>query len=76
MFYGCSVLKILDLSNFIITKVTNMDSMFYGCRHLSYIHLNVSHIKTTINIDNIFCLTGIFEVDSFPDNITLNCNGI
>ena len=31
MFYGCSSLKELNLSNFNTNNVTNMECMFYGC---------------------------------------------
>ena len=34
MFYGCSSLQELDLSNFNITKVSQMDDMFKGCDSL------------------------------------------
>jgi len=33
MFYGCSNLKTLDLSNFDTSSVKNMDSMFYDCNN-------------------------------------------
>ena len=31
MFYECSLLKELNLSNFYINNETNMTDMFYGC---------------------------------------------
>ena len=31
MFYGCSLLKELNLSKFHINNVTDMSGMFYGC---------------------------------------------
>ena len=31
MFYGCSSLKELNISNFNTKNVTFMDDMFYGC---------------------------------------------
>ena len=31
MFYGCSSLKELNLSNFNTNNVTDMECMFYGC---------------------------------------------
>ena len=31
MFWGCSSLKELNLSNFNTNNVTNMEWMFYGC---------------------------------------------
>ena len=34
MFWGCSSLKELNLSNFNTSKVTNMESMFSNCNSL------------------------------------------
>ena len=34
MFYGCSSLKELNLSNFHTNKATDMLGMFYGCSEL------------------------------------------
>ena len=34
MFYNCSALTSLDVSNFDTKQVTDMDSMFYNCSHL------------------------------------------
>jgi len=42
MFYGCSGLTSLDLSNFDTSQVTTMNSIFHGCRSLT----------TTITISN------------------------
>jgi len=39
MFYGCSKLSKLSLSNFNTAKVTNMSYMFYGCSKLSKLNL-------------------------------------
>ena len=50
MFYGCSSLKQLDLSNFITDNVTDMSYMFYNC--LSIQKINISSIK--IISQNIF----------------------
>ena len=33
MFYGCSFLKELKASSFIINDETNMSDMFYGCHN-------------------------------------------
>lgn len=32
MFYGCSALENIDVSNFNTSNVTNMSYMFYDCR--------------------------------------------
>ena len=46
MFFGCSSLTSLNLSNFNTSQVTNMDFMFYGCSSLEYINLiNFKEIK-------------------------------
>ena len=45
MFYGCSGLKSLDLSNFDTSKVTNMGSMFSACIGLK--SLDVSNFDTS-----------------------------
>ena len=44
MFYKCSKLTSLDVSNFNTAKVTTMGSMFYGCSSLT--SLDVSHFNT------------------------------
>ena len=38
MFYKCSSLTSLDVSNFDTSNVTDMDSMFYGCSKLKTIY--------------------------------------
>jgi surface protein len=38
MFKHCAKLTSLDLSNFNIQNVNNVDSMFYGCQLLKYIN--------------------------------------
>ena len=45
MFYGCTSLKYLDLSNFNISQVTSMNEIFYGCSSLNY--LNLSNFNTS-----------------------------
>ena len=45
MFYNCSSLKSLDLTNFNISQVSNMTSMFYNCKNLSF--LNLSNFDTS-----------------------------
>ena len=34
MFYGCSSLTNINLSNFITNNVTNINGMLYGCKKL------------------------------------------
>ena len=54
MFYGCYALISLDLSNFYIKNVTNMEYMFFGCNSL--IKLNISSFNTNkvINKESMF----------------------
>ena len=40
MFYNCSSLSNLDLSNFNTKTVKNMGYMFYGCNKLSSLNLS------------------------------------
>ena len=40
MFYGCSALTSLNVSNFNTAKVTDMRCMFYGCSALTTIYCN------------------------------------
>ena len=44
MFYNCSSLKGLNLSNFNTNNVDNMSNMFYGCSSLK--ELNASNFNT------------------------------
>ena len=50
MFYQCSALKVLDLSNFDTYKVTNMKGTFCGCKSLKV--LTKSNFNT-INVTNM-----------------------
>lgn len=51
MFYGCSVLKTLDLSNFDTKNVTNMQSMFNGCSALTTIYASDKFVTTACEFD-------------------------
>ena len=70
MFYDCTLLTSINLSNFNTNNVTYMNSMFYNCSSLSSINLenfntnNVTDIHsmfegcsslTSLNIDNFNC---------------------
>ena len=41
MFESCYELEYLDLSNFDVSNVTNMDRMFADCRKLKHLKLNL-----------------------------------
>ena len=47
MFYDCSALKSLDLSNFDTKNVTDMQSMFNGCSALTTIYASEKFVTTT-----------------------------
>ena len=59
MFYGCSNLTSLDLSNFDTSNVTNMTYMFRGCVNLKTITMigcgqtTIDKIKAQLTKDNI-----------------------
>ncbi len=41
MFYNCSMLSTINLSNFDTSKVTWINNLFDGCINLEYINLNI-----------------------------------
>ena len=65
MFYGCSSLKELNLSNFNINNVTDMASMFSRCSSLE--ELNLSNFNT----NNVTNMNGMFSrcSDQFKNKI-------
>ena len=54
MFYGCSALKSLDLTNFNTAKVTNMGNMFNGCSALTSLDLTNFNTANVTNMGNMF----------------------
>ena len=54
MFYNCSSLKELDLSNFNTNNVTNMSYMFFGCSSLNELNLFNFNTNNVINISGMF----------------------
>ena len=54
MFYGCSALKSLDLTNFNTAKVTNMDNMFYRCSTLTSLDLKNFNTAEVTNMYHMF----------------------
>ena len=54
MFYRCTSLKELNLSNFNTTKVTDMSQMFMECSDLT--HINLSNFDTSNVTDMAICL--------------------
>lgn len=64
MFFGCSKLSVLDLSEFYTTGITDMQSMFYQCRALT--RLDISHFDTSQvnNMQSMFAqCTSLVEID-------------
>ena len=57
MFYECSLLKSIDLSNFDTSSVTTMESMFYTCSSLKSIDLsnfNTSSLDPSYGMNSMF----------------------
>ena len=54
MFFGCSSLKELNLSNFNTNNVTDMNCMFFQCKSLN--ELNISNFNT----NNVTNMSGMF----------------
>ena len=74
MFYGCSALKSLDLTNFNTAKVTNMGNMFNGCSALTSLDLTNFNTAKVTYMNNMFegcsALTTIYASDKFDtDNV-------
>ena len=63
MFYECSSLKELNLSNFNTNNVTNMCHMFFGCSILK--ELNLSNFNTN-KVTNMFSLVIRLLVSADP----------
>ena len=57
MFYGCSSLNLLNLTNFNTSNVESFESMFYNTSKLEYLNLKIAGIKNNSNSKNIFSLT-------------------
>ena len=56
MFYNCSSLKQLDLSNFNTSNVNSMYCMFYGCNSLNL--LDISHFNLNKVVDMLWMFSG------------------
>ena len=50
MFYNCSKLKEINISNFNIDKLISADCMFYRCKSLSHLNLSSFNNKHKINM--------------------------
>ena len=59
MFYGCSLLKELNLSNFNTNNVITMDGIFNGCSSLK--ELDLSNFNTNNVIDMSYMFNGCLD---------------
>ena len=60
MFYGCSSLTSLDLSNFNTSNVTDMNFMFYGCTSLTSLNLSNCDMSKVTSVSGTF--NGCFKL--------------
>ena len=54
MFYGCSSLKELNISNFNTSNVTNMSYLFYKCSSLEDINVSSWNVQKVENMRFMF----------------------
>ena len=54
MFYGCSSLKEINLTNFNTNDVINMSHMFYGCSSLKELNLTNFDTSNVIDMKDMF----------------------
>ena len=54
MFYCCSSLKYLDLSNFNTSNLNNINYMFEGCSSLMYLNLYSFKLNDSVKMFDIF----------------------
>ena len=74
MFYDCSHLKEIDLTNFITNKVTNMAYMFSGCHNLKKIDLSNFNTEKVDNMEHAFygCNNlNYLDISNFRTNKTI-----
>ena len=65
MFYNCSNLNFLDLSNFKTSKVKNMNNMFYHCEKLISLNLSNFNTEKVENIKKMFYKCKMLEYINF-----------
>ena len=54
MFYGCSSLTSLDLSNFNTSQTSNFEGLFSGCSSLIYLDISNLDSNKASNIEDMF----------------------
>lgn len=83
MFYNCSSLENINLTNFSTKSVLRMDYMFFSCSKLKYLNLENFNTLKCISFNNIFGNCEGLELylnpeitrnllDNIPDNIIIN----
>ena len=67
MFYGCSSLKKLNLSNFNTNNVTDMSGIFFECKSLKEINLSNFNTKNVTDMHSMFsyCSLLILKLERF-----------
>ena len=73
MFFSCSSLTSLDLSNFDTSNVTNMQEMFSGCSKLKDVYITVE--ETLNKLTNNLTSQGSTYIPSNNGNCTIHYNG-
>lgn len=79
MFYGCSNLVSLDVSNLNTSNITNMSHMFCGCSNL--VSLDVSNFDTSkvISMDSMFAVCSVLtslDVSNFDTSKVTGMGGM
>ena len=59
MFYLCSSLKELKITNYNTYIITNMSSMFYGCSSLKDLNITNFNTNNAIYIDFMFLCSSL-----------------
>ena len=73
MFYGCSQLQSIILSNFKSSKITSMNNMFEGCTSLKFLDISSCDSDMTSSISSMFNgVTSLEYINIY--NTTLSSN--
>ena len=79
MFYNCSSLQSLDLTNFNSYILSNMSYMFSGCTSLKILDLSNFNSKNVTNINNLFsyCYSlQVLNLDKFNTENVINMSNV
>ena len=74
MFYECSSLESIDLSNIDTSSVTEMISMFYYCSSLKSIDLSSFDTSSVIEMDSMFYGCNYLNYIDLTNFNMINCN--